>query len=66
MPAADRVSRSFDVTLQVLEGQGLLPGLFAAAQIPAGTEIWRSIPKALVHHLGQLNLVWVETDAGPG
>jgi RND family efflux transporter MFP subunit len=65
VPAADRVSRSFDVTLQVLEGQGLLPGLFAAAQIPAGTEIWRSIPKALVHHLGQLNLVWVETDAGP-
>lgn len=65
VPAADRVSRSFDITLQVLEGQGLLPGLFAEAQIPAGSEIWRSIPKSLVQHLGQLNLVWVETDAGP-
>lgn len=65
VPAADRVSRSFDITLQVLEGQGLLPGLFAEAHIPSGTEIWRAIPKGLVQHLGQLNLVWVKTDAGP-
>lgn len=65
VPAADRVSRSFDITLQVLEGQGLLPGLFAEAHIPSGAEIWRAIPKDLVQHLGQLNLVWVKTDAGP-
>jgi len=65
VPAADRVSRSFDMTLQVLEGQGMLPGLFAEAYIPSGVETWRSIPTSLVQHLGQLNLVWVATDAGP-
>jgi len=65
VPVADRVSRSFDVTLQVSEIQGLLPGLFAEAQIPSGEELWRAVPEEFVQHLGQLNLVWIESPSGP-
>lgn len=65
VPVADRVSRSFDVTLQVAEIQGLLPGLFAEAQIPSGEELWRAMPEEFVQHLGQLNLVWIESPSGP-
>lgn len=65
VPAADRVSRSFDMTLQVNEVAGLLPGLFAEASVPSGRESWMAIPSSYVQHLGQLNLVWVRSEHGP-
>lgn len=38
---------------------------YTEAQIPSGEELWRAIPEEFVQHLGQLNLVWIESPSGP-
>ena len=64
VPAADPGSRSFMVKAQIDYSGQLLPGMYARMQVPAGTRSMLLVPEERILHYGQLDLVWVGTQAG--
>ncbi|MFL0805086.1 MAG: efflux RND transporter periplasmic adaptor subunit [Agarilytica sp.] len=64
VPAGNAGSRSFLVKFRLNATQGLLPGMYARAEIPAGRDTALVIPKHLVAHVGQLDIVWVKNKSG--
>jgi len=64
VPAADPGSRSFMVKAQIDYSGQLLPGMYARMQVPAGTRDVLLVPESRILHYGQLDLVWVGTEAG--
>jgi RND family efflux transporter MFP subunit len=65
VPAADPGSRSFLVKAVLPSEQGLLPGMYARLQVPAGERTRLVIPADRVAQVGQLNVVWVVESSGP-
>jgi len=59
VPAGNPGSRSFLVKSRLPFTQGLLPGMYARVQVPAGIESLRLIPEDRVAKVGQLDVVWV-------
>ncbi|MEH6581615.1 MAG: efflux RND transporter periplasmic adaptor subunit [Halioglobus sp.] len=64
VPAADPGSRSFLVKAVLPSDQGLLPGMYARLQVPAGERTRLVIPVDRVAQLGQLDVVWVLESGG--
>lgn len=64
VPAADPGSRTFILKALVPSLNGLIPGMFARLDIPLGDIERITIPYACVHRSGQLDFVYVRTDAG--
>lgn len=64
VPAGNPGSRSFLVKCRLDQGSGLLPGMYARLQVPAGEAQALLIPADRVAQLGQLDLAWVATDRG--
>ncbi len=64
VPAGNIGSRSFVVKFRLDAQQGLLPGMYARAEIPSGKETILAIPKDLVANVGQLDIVWVQNETG--
>lgn len=65
VPAGNVGSRSFLVKSRLNESAGLLPGMYARLLVPAGIVSVLSIPEQTIIKVGQLNMVWVSTGAGP-
>ncbi len=65
VPAADPGSRSFKVRLLMPVMDRLVPGMYAQVAVPAGEGISLRIPEQYVRRVGQLDLVWVDSPAGP-
>jgi RND family efflux transporter MFP subunit len=65
VPAADPGTRSFLVKAVLPSGQGLLPGMYARLQVPAGERTRLIIPADRVAQVGQLNVVWVLESSAP-
>ncbi len=59
VPAADPGSRTFLVKARLPSTPGLLPGLYARLQVPAGERRRLLIPLDRVAQVGQLDVVWV-------
>ncbi len=59
VPAGNPGSRSFLVKCRLDERAGLLPGMYARLQVPAGEASILLVPEDRVAHVGQLDLVWV-------
>jgi len=59
VPAGNAGSRSFLVKSRLQEIKGLLPGMYAQLQVPAGSESLLLIPQDKVAKVGQLDIVWV-------
>jgi RND family efflux transporter MFP subunit len=64
VPAADPGSRTFTLKALVPSVDGLFPGMFARLDIPLGPQSRIRVPVAAVTHSGQLDFVYVRTDAG--
>lgn len=64
VPAGNPGSRSFLVKCRLEEGAGLLPGMYARLQVPAGEATILLVPSTHVARVGQLDLVWVAGEAG--
>jgi len=65
VPAADPGSRSFRIKA-ILNGEpGLLPGMYARIGIPAGERDLLLVPTAYLARVGQLDVAWVQAEAGP-
>jgi RND family efflux transporter MFP subunit len=64
IPAADSGARSFLVRASLPADSQLLPGLYARLQVPAGERTRLLLPRDRVASVGQLDVVWVATDAG--
>lgn len=59
VPAGNTGSRSFRVKSRLPFSDGLLPGMYARVQVPAGKQTLLLIPKDRVASVGQLDVVWV-------
>jgi len=65
VPAADPGSRSFRIKA-ILNGEpGLLPGMYARIQVPAGERELLLVPTSYLARAGQLDVAWVQSPAGP-
>ena len=64
VPAADPGSRTFTLKALMPPMEGVFPGMFARLDIPLGTVESIRIPTRAVHRSGQLEFVYVRTDAG--
>ncbi|MFT7185974.1 MAG: membrane fusion protein (multidrug efflux system) [Pseudohongiellaceae bacterium] len=64
VPAGNVGSRSFLVKSRLSRTEGLVPGMYAKLHVPAGIEQSLVIPQARVAQIGQLDIVWVQSDAG--
>lgn len=64
VPAADPGSRSFLVKAMLPARPGLLPGMYARLQVPAGERSQVVIPADRVAEVGQLDVVWVASAGG--
>jgi membrane fusion protein (multidrug efflux system) len=65
VPAADPGSRSFRIKA-ILNGEpGLLPGMYARIRVPAGERDLLLVPERYLARAGQLNVAWVQSEAGP-
>jgi membrane fusion protein (multidrug efflux system) len=65
VPAADPGSRSFRIKA-ILNGEpGLLPGMYARIEVPAGERELLLVPQNYLASAGQLNVAWVQSEAGP-
>ncbi len=64
VPAADPGSRSFLVKALLSYEQGLLPGMYARLQVPAGERSRLVIPVDRVAEVGQLDVIWVAQSSG--
>jgi RND family efflux transporter MFP subunit len=64
VPAADPGSRSFLVKALLPSERGLLPGMYARLQVPAGERSQLVIPADRVARVGQLDVVWVSAAGG--
>jgi RND family efflux transporter MFP subunit len=58
VPAGNAASRTFLIKSR-LQGDGLLPGMYAQVNVSVGKKIRLLIPVDRVSELGQLNVVWV-------
>jgi len=65
VPAADPMSRSFQVKVGITYQPEFRPGMFARLKVPYGVESLILIPQAAVVHVGQLEVVWVTGPEGP-
>lgn len=59
VPAGNVSSRSFLVKSRLLDSQGLLPGMYARLDVPAGQQAQLLIPQAYLAKIGQLDIAWV-------
>ncbi len=64
VPAADPGSRTFTLKALMPPMEGVFPGMFARLDIPLGTVESIRVPIRAVHRSGQLEFVYVRTDAG--
>jgi len=64
VPAANPGSRAFLIKAILPSEAGLLPGLYARVQVPAGERERLLIPVERVARIGQLDVVWVVTEQG--
>jgi membrane fusion protein (multidrug efflux system) len=64
VPAADPGSRAFRIKVVLAGESGLLPGMYARLEVPAGEESRLLVPAARVARVGQLSVVWVQEDRG--
>ncbi|MFL0801354.1 MAG: efflux RND transporter periplasmic adaptor subunit [Agarilytica sp.] len=64
VPAGNSGSRSFLVKFRLAAQEGLLPGMYARAEIPSGKESVLVIPKHLIANVGQLDIVWAQNTSG--
>jgi RND family efflux transporter MFP subunit len=64
VPAADPGSRSFLVKAMLPTARGLLPGMYARLQVPAGERSRLLVPADRVARVGQLDVVWVVAERG--
>jgi len=64
VPAADPQTRSFLVKTRVADDSELRPGMFARIRIPLDETTQIRIPTAYIRQIGQLDVVWLITDAG--
>ena len=64
IPEAHVGSRSFLVKSSINVDPQLVPGLFVRVRIPVGVEERIFIPQEYIKEMGQLNIVWLKTDAG--
>lgn len=62
VPAGNPGSRSFLVKSRLPYNEGLLPGMYARMEVPAGLESLLLIPADSVVHVGQLDVVWMQRD----
>jgi RND family efflux transporter MFP subunit len=64
VPAADPGSRAFRVKAILPGERGLLPGMYARIQVPAGSRERLLLPLDRVVRVGQLDVAWVATPEG--
>lgn len=64
VPAGNPGSRSFLIKCRLDQGSGLLPGMYARLQVPAGEARALLVPVDRVAQVGQLDLAWVKTPGG--
>ncbi|MEE4277725.1 MAG: efflux RND transporter periplasmic adaptor subunit [Halieaceae bacterium] len=64
VPAADPGSRSFLVKATLSTEPGLLPGMYATVEIPAGERELMLVPEDLIARVGQLDVAWVQAENG--
>ncbi len=64
VPAGNSGSRTFLVKFRLEAQRGLLPGMYARAELPAGKESVLVIPKHLIANVGQLDIVWTQNTSG--
>ncbi|MFT5692490.1 MAG: membrane fusion protein (multidrug efflux system) [Oceanicoccus sp.] len=62
VPAGNSGSRSFLVKSRLKYSEGLLPGMYAQLLVPAGEESLLLIPAERVAKVGQLDIVWLDSD----
>lgn len=65
VPAADPLSHSFLVKVDIVDPSDLLPGMFGKIRLPLGSEKRIEVPLAAVQHVGQLDLVTAVVDGRP-
>ena len=65
VPAADPGARAFEVKATLSGEPGLLPGMYARLEVPAGERRRLLVPEARIARVGQLNVVWVAAESGP-
>lgn len=64
VPAADPASRTFEVKATLAAQNGLLPGMYARLQLPAGERERLLVPADRVRRVGQLDVLWVAGENG--
>ena len=64
VPAADPGARSFLIKATLPAERELLPGMYARVQVPAGERSRMLVPADRVVEVGQLNVVWIASEAG--
>lgn len=65
VPAADPGARAFLIRVRLPPAASLMPGLYARLQIPAGSAKRLLVPLDRVRSIGQLDVLWVQGEAGP-
>ena len=65
VPAADPGSRTFEVKASLAAQDGLLPGMYARLEVPAGKRRLLLVPADRVRQVGQLDVLWIAGDTGP-
>lgn len=62
VPSADPMTRTFLVKVALPPKRGLFPGMFGRLLVPVQDRDVVVVPKEAVRHIGQLDVVWIETD----
>lgn len=65
VPAADPGSRSFRIKAILNSEPGLLPGMYARIEVPAGERELMLVSQRYLARAGQLDVAWVQGEAGP-
>jgi RND family efflux transporter MFP subunit len=65
VPSADPASRTFLIKALLPPAPDVFPGMFARLEIPLREEERLFVPRAAIIQSGQLDFVYIETEAGP-
>ncbi|WP_439101642.1 efflux RND transporter periplasmic adaptor subunit [Congregibacter sp.] len=65
VPAADPGSRAFKIKAALPAAPGLLPGMYARMLVAGRSQQVVVAPLERIAEVGQLNIAWVNTEAGP-
>ncbi|EAQ98853.1 efflux RND transporter periplasmic adaptor subunit [Congregibacter litoralis] len=65
VPAADPGSRAFKIKATLPAAPGLLPGMYARMLVAGSPQHVVVVPLDRIAEVGQLNIAWVNSDAGP-